>query len=384
MRLGEPSSEPLTVSLLAPNRERCGIGEYSRLLAEALDALPGIATVNRISTPEAATRIGTCGALQNYLPDERRFYALGESLNTGDVAHIQHQYFFFGGVAPHKNHFRALLNAVRVPLVLTVHEIASGGTSGWKRALIALTNRRNFLHPAIRQVVVHTQADACKLRTLGVPEAQLTVLPVAVPPTAPLPNRDTARAALRVDGKQVLLMFGFLSAKKGHFLALEALTHLPDDTILMFAGERHPHDCSDYVARLRASITERGLEERVLITGYLPDDSIPGVMAAADVALAPFTESSGSASLAHLLAYGVPVVASDIPPHRELLSQSPGSLLLFPNGNAASLAQAMQTLLNNRSVNASLKLAAGQYAAERSFAHLAGETLALYRKAIAG
>ena len=384
MRVGEPSPEPLKVSLLAPTRERCGIGEYSRLLAQALASLPAIATVYRISTPEAATRTGTRAALQSFLPDERRFYALGESLNAGNVAHIQHQYFFFGGVAPHKNHFRALLNAVRVPLVLTVHEIASGGTSGWKRALIALSNRRNFLHPAIRQVVVHTQADALKLRILGVPEARLTVLPVAVPPTVGLPDRDAARAALGVGGKQVLLMFGFLSAKKGHLLALEALTQLPEDCLLIFAGERHPHDSSDYVTRLRASVAAHGLEERVLFTGYLPADRIPGVMAAADVALAPFTESSGSASLAHLLAYGLSVVASDIPPHRELLSQSPGSLLLFPNGNAAALAQALHALRQDRSLSASLKLAAGQVAAERSFAYLAGETLALYRKAIAG
>jgi glycosyltransferase involved in cell wall biosynthesis len=384
MPLEEPSSGSLVVSFLAPTRERCGIADYSRLLADALERSPEIAAVNRFSTPEGARRTGTLDALSHYLPEERRFHALGESLNTGDVAHIQHQYFFFGGVAPHKNHFTALLNAVRIPVVLTIHEIADRGTVGWKRALIDLTNRRNFLHPAIRQIIVHTHADAQKLREIGVVATRLTVLPVAAPLPAPTPDREAAQAALGVGGKRVLLMFGFLSAKKGHALALEALETLQDDVVLLCAGDRHPHDTSDYVARWKASIVARGLEARVHITGYLPDERVPDAMAAADIALAPFTESSGSASLAHLLAYGLPVLVSDIPPHRELLEASPGALLSFPSGDAAALSRQITALLNDAALRASLQLGAARFCAERSVTQIARATISVYRQAVQG
>ena len=369
--------------MLAPTRERCGIGDYSRLLAGGLRDLPGIAQVELVSTPEGVVRSGPVSALRHYLADERLFHSLGQRLNSCDVTHIQHQYFFFGGVAPHKNHFAALLNRVRVPIVMTVHEIVEGGTVGWRRALIGLTNRRNFLHPAIRQIIVHTEADAQKLQAIGVAESRLTVLPVAVPPVSPLPNHSAAQEALGVAGKRVLLMFGFLSEKKGHGNAFAALSGLPNDVVLVLAGERHPDDSSDYVAVLKARIAANGWEARVLITGYLPEDQIPQIMAAADVALAPFVESSGSASLAHLLAYGLPVIASDIPPHRELLGQSPGSLALYPGGDIGALRQQILSVLDDAQLRHSLRQGASRFSAERSYSQIAGRTLAVYRKAIA-
>jgi len=382
MSSAERSSQPLAVSMLAPTRERCGIGDYSRLLVAALRALPEISGVEVVSTPEGAARTGSLSALRNYLSDEQRYRALGEQLNAADIAHIQHQYFFFGGVAPHKNHFGAVLNAVRVPIVLQVHEIADGGSVGWKRALIEHTNRRNFVHPAIRQIVVHTQADAERLRRIGVPDSQLTVLPLAVPPALPFANRDAAREALGLSGKRVLLMFGFLSGKKGHLLALDALKMVPEDVVLLLAGEQHSDDASDYVVRLKEAIAAHCLERRVQITGYLPSEQVPRVMAAADLAIAPFLESSGSASLAHLLAYGLPVLASDIPPHRELLAASPGSLALFPAGNAEAMGEQINTLLGNVSLRISFQEGAARFCAHHSFAHIARETLQIYRRAM--
>lgn len=382
MPLAKPSSDPLVISMLVPTRERCGIGDYSRLLTQAVRKLPEIEAVEAVSIPEGAVRAGILRALQNYLPDSRRFAYLGRRLNSGQIAHIQHQYFFFGGVAPHKNHFAALLRAVRVPVVLTVHEIADGGTVGWKQALVDLTNRRNFLHPNIREIIVHTRADAEKLGAIGVSKDRMTVLPVGIPPTLPTPSREEARAALGIAGKRVLLMFGFLSQKKGHALALEALRELPESVVLVLAGEQHPDDASDYVARLKERIAAYGLERRVLYTGYLPDARIPLIMAAADVALAPFSASSGSASLAHLLAYGLPVIASDIPPHRELLAQSPGCMLLTPDSDVGALREQIRNLLDDPELCRSLQSGAARFCAERSFEHVARETLSVYSRAL--
>jgi len=378
----ERLTQTLAVAMLAPTRERCGIGDYSRRLAGALESLPEISGIEVVPTPEGAARAGALDALRNYLSDEQRYHALGERLNSADIAHIQHQYFFFGGVAPHKNHFAAVLKAVRVPIVLQVHEIANGGSIGWKRALIEQTNRRNFVHPAIRQIIVHTQADAERLRGIGVAGAQLTVLPLAVPPALPFEDRDAAREALGLNGRRVLLMFGFLSVKKGHLLALEALKRLPDDVVLLLAGEQHPDDSSDYVVRLKAVIAAHGLEKRVQITGYLPAEQVPRVMAVADLAIAPFLESSGSASLAHLLAYRLPVLASDIPPHRELLAENPGSLSLFPVGNPTAMAEQIETLLDDVSLRGSLQEGAARFCAHHSFAHVARKTLEIYRRAL--
>jgi glycosyltransferase involved in cell wall biosynthesis len=399
--IGAPSLSSLCVSMFTPWRERCGISDYSRHLVTALRALPDIRQVRIVEAPSDVIRSGKAGVVVHFVADGRRFRALGAEMNAGDpdVAHVQHQYFFFGGVAPHKNHAHTFLHAVRVPVVMTVHEIAQADASdsAVRRQALALVNRANFLHPAIRRMIVHTLADAERLVALGVAAGRIHVIPVGVPPALPMPEPEEAKRALGLEGRRVLTLFGFLSAKKGHRLALNALRRLPDDIVLLFAGEQHPDDHTSYVPELRAEIDRLGLADCVRITGFLPDDQIPVVMAATDIALAPFLQSSGSASLAHLFAYARPIVASDIPPHQQIALEQPNSLLRFRDTRRApeslpadlsgsdvdGLVSAINHLLTDHVHRAALQVAAHGYAERHSYAQMALETLAIYRLAAA-
>jgi len=379
----EVAERPLRVAMFAPGREKCGISDYTHHLVEALRKLQGIAEVRMVAAPTALSPNGLAQALLRYGALERLFRTLGLELNSqdADLAHIQHQFFFFGGVAPHKNHVRALLNAARLPLVMTVHEIARPlPTSGaLQRRLIALANRRNFLHPVIRGWIVHTTADQEALVALGVPHAAIHVLPVGAPPADPMPDVETAKRALGLQGRRVVTLFGFLAQKKGHLLALEALNALPPDAVLLFAGDRHPDDHTDYVARLQTALEAPECAGRARITGYLPEAEIPFIMAATDVAIAPFLTSSGSASLAHCFAYARAIVASDIPPHVEILRNAPGCLALFRSEDSRDLAARIREVLEHDATRMALQDAAREYAESRSYERVAERTLAIYR-----
>jgi glycosyltransferase involved in cell wall biosynthesis len=299
-----------------------------------------------------------------------------------NLAHIQHQYFFFGGVAPHKNHARAFLNALRIPAVLTAHEIAvpTQNQPYLLRRLIERANRDNFLHPSIRRIIVHTAQDRDRMIEIGVAPDRVKVLLHGIPTPKPLPSREQAQREFGVEGKRVLTLFGFLSRKKGHPLAIAALTHLPKDAVLLFAGDRHPDDHTDYVAGLHRLVAERKLQDRVLFAGYLPEERIPTVMAATDIALAPYLETSGSGSLALLMAYGLPIVASPIAPHRQIAEETPGSLALFAEMNAEALAATVSDLLQNASTRRKLCAAALAYADRHSYAQMARETVRVYEE----
>ena len=379
------SASGLRVAMFAPGREQCGISDYTRHLVEGLRALPEIAEVRMVEAPAGVAYEGTLNALRRYAADEGRFRALGAAMNLdADIAHVQHQYFFFGGVAPHKNHARAFLDAARVPLVMTVHEIAQSAPSAspLTRRALDYVNRVNLLHPAIRRWLVHTEMDRERLVTLGAEAARIRVIPVGVPPAEPMPDVESAKREMGLEGRRVVTLFGFLSAKKGHRLALDALPALPEDALLLFAGDRHPDDHTDYVPNLRAEIARRGLEARVRITGYLPEERLTVVMAATEVAIAPFSQTSGSASLAHLFAYGRPVVASDIPPHREIAREAPACLSLFRSGDASDFAARLLTILNDSALRASLQSAARAYASRHAYPVMARETAAIYRLAV--
>jgi glycosyltransferase involved in cell wall biosynthesis len=380
----------LDVAMFTPWHERCGIRDYSAHLIEALDSRPEIASTRIVQAPAGVAHASLRSALAHRREDVERFRQLGRSMNlASNIAHIQHQYFLFGGVSPLKSHIGPFLREIRVPAVMTVHEIAEPRGGFASRAAVATANRASFHHPAVTGLIVHTAADLRRLAEMGHPADRLHLIRHPVPPARPMPRVEEARRAIDVSypqvcGRRVVTLFGFLSIKKGHKIALEALSRLPNDVALIFAGDRHPDDNTDYEASLRAEIARLKLDDRVIVTGYLPDDQVPVVMAATDVAIAPFLRSSGSGSLANLLAYGRAVVASDIEPHRELLADEPGLLLLAPKDDPERLAEATLALLADAPQRESLQRSALAYAARRTYLEMARETVQVYRHVLAG
>ena len=374
----------LRVAMFTSGETRCGIRDYTALLMDALRQLPNVQSLRTVQASHTQSGKSALQAVRQYRADERRYAALGAQMNAGgaSVAHVQHQYFFFGGVAPHKNHARAFLDAIEVPVVLTAHEIAlpAPGANAVTRQAIALTNRRNFLHPNIRALIVHTDSDRKQLLTLGARPERIHVVTHAIPPALIMPSADEAKQSLGLEGRRVVLLFGFLSAKKGHTLALDALARLPDDVTLLLAGDQHPQDHTDYVAGLRARIAEQNLNARARITGYLDAAQIPVVMAASDVAIAPFVHSSGSGSLANLFGYGRAIVASDIAPHQAIARDFPGCLSLFAGGDASALAAHITAVLEDATLRASLQQSALAYAERHSYLNMARETARIYRE----
>jgi glycosyltransferase involved in cell wall biosynthesis len=377
---------PIRLSLFSRWSTKCGIADYSQTLMEHLAALPEIEHIHRVEAPPDAIPNSTKEALLRYLSEERRFQSLGATMadNGSSLAHIQHQYFFFGGVAPHKNHCRALLNGIKVPVVLTVHEVVTPSPSASLLVQYGIqhTNRANFLHPAIKKIVVHTEQDRERLLKIGVAENRVQVMRLAIPTPSPLPPKETAKAEWGLSAKQVLTIFGFLSQKKGHSIAIEAIQHLPKNVVLILAGGKHPDDNTDYVPSLHHLVERLDLKERILFTDYLPQERLPSLMAATDIALAPFHDTSGSASLSFLLAHGLPVLASPIPPHQEIQNEVPNCIALTQNLTPEALAHHAHSLLQNPDLQQSLHNHALLYAHRHSFHQVARETLTIYHEVL--
>src|SRR5260370_14474282 len=122
--------------------------------------------------------------------------ALGARLNDADVIHVQHEYAYWGGMAPDTGYF-AFMAALRRPVVMTVHELdrRAIGTRGlpaplelaYKRWL----NRRVFTQPQIRHWLTHSADVTAALVSLGIPKHAVETLPMPAPPAARmLPSAD--------------------------------------------------------------------------------------------------------------------------------------------------------------------------------------------------
>ena len=152
---------------------------------------------------------------------------------------------------------------------------------------------------------------------------------------------------------------GHLYPWKGVDVFVRALAGVPAIKGLIVGG--HPQEADR--RRVEAIASESGVAPRLTITGLVPPGQVAGALAPATMLVLPNTASAISErytsplKLFEYLAAGRPIVASDLPAFREVLTDGTTALLV-PAGNVAALASAMQRLADDRALAARLAAAA--------------------------
>jgi glycogen synthase len=260
-----------------------------------------------------------------------------------------------------------------LPVVVRLHSSAAQlfpytlQGRGWRgldgRAAIAL-EARGARRAAL---VTSTEANAVAgAEALGLDAARVRRIAHPVVPREPAPWRG---------GRRVLFA-GRLEARKGPETLLRAAAEVPDATFV-FAGRDAGSE-----TELRALAERLGVDGRVEFLGQLDRAALSAQFAAATVVAVPSRWESFGNVVAEAALHGRPVVASDIPPFRELVAHGETGFLVDAQDPAA-WAEAIRTVL--RSPDAESMGAAGN-ARVRALGdpeRIARETLAAYRDAIA-
>ena len=374
----------LAVRMFTSWQVRCGIASYAADLVTALRELP-------------ATQVDVVPYDRQRHP-RRDYVAWGEAMNGGDVAHIQHEYSFFGYLIPWQNQYEAFVTRIRRPLVITRHVTfdgpltvpGSGVAHSVRRAKWAAYNR--WLGPYATYLNKGMFAHADRIIVLsgrlkehmvarGLAAEKIHVIPAGVPKVAPALGGESLRAAWGWEKKCILGIFGYITPAKGHRLAVAALAQLPENVVLLVAGG--VRRAGDQVAldELQRDIAAAGFCERVRITGFVEDEDVPAHIAACDLLLYPATHADSSYSLVTGLAYGsAPVVASDVYGHREVAERNAG-IALFASGDAGALAREVEALLAAPARRAALLEEASAYAHAYAWPAVAAQTRQVYVQA---
>jgi glycosyltransferase involved in cell wall biosynthesis len=213
------------------------------------------------------------------------------------------------------------------------------------------------------------------------------VIPPGVPARIPVPAPALAafRARYGLNERLVVGVFGFLERSKrfAHVVkAVGALSGLAAERpiLLVAGGPRLPaHEI--VAAEIRQVAAHAGLMDRIVMTGYLEPVDVPVALEAMDVVVVPYaTDQSVSYSLHLALAQRRPVVATDLPPLREIRDRGQ-CLLLVPPDDPMALAEALRGLLQDRAARRSLTEAAAAYAETAGVAVAAARTLEAYAAA---
>ncbi len=257
------------------------------------------------------------------------------------------------------------------PLVLTAHDLLPREPrAGQARA-------QRLLYDRVDAIVVHSDYGRRQLvDVLGVPAEKVHVIHhgafehlARLPAGPPPPELDRAPSA--PPARPVALFFGLIRPYKGVETLLEAWRGIAGAELWVVGMPRVPLD------PLRAAAPP-GVR---FVPRFVDDGELAGLFARADVVVLPYTRTERldfSGVLATALAFGKPIVLSDIGGFGEVAATGAG--VLVPPDDPQALRAALQRLIDDPGERARLSAAAAAAAAgPYSWDEAARQTLALYR-----
>lgn len=285
------------------------------------------------------------------------------SATRPDVLHLQQLPALNHGIL---DDFRTIACAqgLGIPVVHTVHNLLPHDSGDKLRS----TYQR--LYSSVNRLICHSPDVAERLtKEFGVNAHNISVIPhgpLFEAPSETMNDRRLARTSLNIEhDRPVVLWQGVMAPYKGLDLLLDAWERcmslwpaVATKPLLLIAGTGPATEAAQVNAAAKQNSDTIRTEIRYITTAELPV-----FFQASDVLVYPYRAITTSGALLTGLTYRKPIIASDLPPFRQFLRHKENALLVSP-GDAASLADALQTLL--------LAMDSG------------GETHSVYRTLVAG
>lgn len=170
-----------------------------------------------------------------------------------------------------------------------------------------------------------------------------TAVPIGIDPLQPKPERVAALRS-RFSGKKLVLSIGRLVPYKGFTHLVDAMALLPEDYHLVIGGTGPLYDS------LLAQIRENGLEDRITLEGYIPDEDLAAWFGACDCFVLTSTMKTEAFGIVQIEAMSChkPVVATRIPGSGvSWVNEDGGSGRNVTPGNPQEYAAAIQEVSAN-------------------------------------
>jgi phosphatidylinositol alpha-mannosyltransferase len=221
---------------------------------------------------------------------------------------------------------------------------------------------------------VAVSETAARFLRRSIPEADVEIVPNGVDADAwAAPDR----VAEDLPAGRRIVWAHRLDPQKGFPVAVAAfakvVTEIPE-AVLIVAG--------DGADREALGLLSSSARARVRLLGTVPNDRLPPIHASGEVFVAPATgQESFGVALVEAMAAGLPVVASDIPGYREVVTHGVHGLLVPPRDPEA-LAKALIRVLTEPGLAARLGDAGRARSGEYDWSIVVDRLEELYRRAV--
>lgn len=265
------------------------------------------------------------------------YYRAAEFLNLSnvDLVCLQHEYGIFGG--PAGSYILELLEALRMPIVTTLHTVLQNPDSNQKKVL------RDLSILSDRLIVMNQRGFQLLQSQYNVSREKLALIPHGIPDVPFLESRHY-KTSLGLEKKFVLFTFGLLSPNKGIEYVIQALPSIVQahpEVVYVILGTTHPHvlrqEGETYRIRLEKLAQKSGVGQHVLfVNRFVALSELTQFIGAADIYTTPYSnpEQSVSGTLAYTLGAGKAVISTPYWYAQELLAEERGILVPFADSEA--------------------------------------------------
>ena len=266
--------------------------------------------------------------------------------------------------------------ASRAKVALTVHGLDHQRAKWGGLAKVALGTSHWLSGRVPDEIITVSQTLAEHYRTVFGRSATYIPNGFADPQPGPLSARLRDEFGL-APGSYVLSVSRLVPEKRIELL-IDAIRRSDGDTKLVVVGGAPFGD--PYVDRVRAHAQG---DPRVVFLGFVYQPELGQLFANTAAFVTPSALEGLPLTLLEALSYGVPVLASDIGPHQEVIGSAPqrhGGHRLFTDGDLKDLTQSLQTLLQDPTAPALARAAAPDLLAPFSWDAAADQLVQSYRK----
>lgn len=341
----------------------CGMAHYVHLLCEELNNEGVHASV---LANDEAKKVGRVKVTNAWRYDDTlsafKVFQVASRLRA-EIIQIHHEYLLYG--SPVKSTIfmfllLPLLKLLRKPIVVMVHSVVAKDSMSPLFLEYGLTHARflsylvliffmKYICILADKVIVYTNlAKRILCEDYGIATEKIVVIQHGAPKVKIIKD---AKEKLGLQGKKVLVFFGFLRPKKGlEYLveaALKARMSLPNLVVLIVGGT---HERMPDVSRSLHHYCQEKRADFIFFTGFVPEEELPIYFSAADAFIFSYNDSIASASGAMhmILGYGKAIIATNIPKFCELREAEAG--IIVPPNDSDALCNAIVSVFKNASI----------------------------------
>jgi glycosyltransferase involved in cell wall biosynthesis len=336
----QDKSQIVFISTFPPRQ--CGIATFTADLTNTVDQMFGSLIESKI----VAMNINDISPLpysdkvisQISQPNKKDYIDTAIKLNQLKkvrLVNVQHEFGIFGG--EYGSYILLFLEKIKKPVVVTFHTVIPSPENK------VLDIVRNIAKYSKGIIVMTRYAKELLERDYGLNSSQIQVIPHGIH-NAPYRTSESAKSALGLSGKLVLLTFGFLSPSKGVEYIIESLPPVVKkfpDVRFIVAGVTHPvvleQEGESYRNSLIKRVYELGLTNHVLFYNTFSNlNKLLKLLEATDIYLSPSLnpKQTVSGTLSYAMGSGRPVISTSFAQAKEDITDKVGVLIDFKNPQA--------------------------------------------------